>query len=100
MSEVSSISCGGFFNSHRNHLETRKFEGSNFALWKNQIRDVQIHRRQLRTLGGEAKRPKGMSNDNWEELDLLAMSTIRLHLTNNVYFMVLDYDSAWEISLQ
>ena len=34
-----------------------------------------------------------MINDDWEELDLLAMSTIRLHLTDNVYFTVLDCDA-------
>ena len=101
MSEVSSTSRGGSFNSHRNHsmsgkdhLEIRKFDGSNFALWKNQMRDVLIQRRQLRPLSGEAKRPEGMTKDDWEELDLLAMSTIRLHLADNVYFTVLDCDSA------
>ena len=57
------------------------------------MRDVLIQRRKLSPLGGEAK-PQGMSNDDWEELDLLAMSTIRLHLADNVYFMVLDCDSA------
>ena len=31
-----------------------------------------IQRRQLGPLSGEAKRPKGMTNDDWEELDLLA----------------------------
>ena len=35
-----------------------------------------------------------MTKDDWEELDLLAMSTIRLHLADNVYFTVLDCDSA------
>ena len=58
------------------------------------MRDVLIQRRQLRPLGGEAKRPEGMTKDDWEELDLLAMSTIRLHLADNVYFTVLDCDSA------
>ena len=57
------------------------------------MRDVLIQRRQLRPLSGEAKRPKGMTNDDWEELDLLEMSTIRLHLVENVYFTVLDCDS-------
>ena len=60
--------------------------------WKNQMRDVIIQRRQLSPLSGEAKRPKGMNNDRWEELDLLAMFTIRLHLANNVYFTVLNCD--------
>ena len=101
MSEVSSTSRGGSFNSHRNHSmsgkdhhEIRKFDGSNFALWKNQMRDVLIRRRQLRSLDGEANRLEGVTNEDWEELDLLAMSTIRLHLADNMYFTVLDCDSA------
>ena len=57
------------------------------------MRDVLIQRRQLRPLGGEVKRLEGMTKDDWEELDLLAMSTIRLHLAENVYFTVLDCDS-------
>ena len=55
---------------------------------------VVIQIMQLRPLSGEAKRPKGMTNDDWEELNPLAMSTIRLHLANNVYFTVLDCDSS------
>ena len=99
MSEISSTSRGGSFNSHRNHsmsgkdhLEIRKFDRSNFTLWKNQIRDVQIQRRKLRPLGGEAKRLEGMTKDDCEELDPLAMSTIRLHLAENVYFTVFNCD--------
>ena len=80
--------------SGKDHLEIRKFDGSNFSWWKNQMREVLIQRRQLRPLGGEGKRPEGMSKDDWEEPDLLAMSTIRLHLADNVYFTVLDCDSS------
>ena len=43
-------------------------------------------------MSDEDKGPKGMTNDYWEVLDLLAISTIRLHLANNIYFMVLDFD--------
>ena len=50
------------------------------------MRDVFIQRRQLRPLSGETKRHEGMTNDDWEEFDLLAMSTIILHLAYNAYF--------------
>ena len=49
MSKVSSTSRGGFFSSHRNyfmtgkdHCEIPKFDGSNFTIWKNKMRDVLI----------------------------------------------------------
>ena len=35
-----------------------------------------------------------MIDDDWEEFDLLEISTIRLHLVGNIYFTVLDCDSA------
>ena len=36
----------------------------------------------------------GHGKDDWEELDLLAISTIRLPLADSVYFTVLNCDSA------
>ena len=95
MSDVSSGSRGG--NPYKNYafhgkeqLEIRKFDGSNFALWKNQMRDVLVQRRQMKPLGGEEKRPDDTDDDDWKELDAMTMSTIRLHLADNVYFTVLD----------
>ena len=47
MSETSSTSNSGSFSSNRNysmtvkeHLEICKFKESNFALWKNHIKEV------------------------------------------------------------
>ena len=48
-----------------------KLEVANFTLWKNKMKDILIQRRQLRSLGGEVKRPEGMTKDDWEEFDLL-----------------------------
>ena len=78
--------------------EIHKFDGPNFALWKNKMRHVLIQRRQLRLLSGEAKRPEGMINDNREELDLLAMSTIRLFhaLVEKIYLTKKLYDLRME----
>ena len=57
MSEVSSTSRDDSFNSHRNHstsrkdhLDIRKFDGSNFALWKNQMRDVLIQIKPIKAI--------------------------------------------------
>ena len=55
----------------KDHIEIRKFDGSNFALWKNQMRDVLVQRKQTRPLGGKAKKPDDMDDDDWEELDAL-----------------------------
>ena len=81
----------------KDHIEIRKFDGSNFALWKNQMRDVLVQRRQTRPLGGKTKKPDDMDDDDWEELDALTMSTIRLHLADSVYFTVLDSKNSEEL---
>ena len=64
------------------HFEIHKFDGFNFALWKNQILKYVDLEKACEALGEESKRPKGMANDDREELDL----TIILYST-----------TAWEI---
>ena len=81
----------------KDHIEIRKFDGSNFALWKNQMRDVLVQRRKTRSLGSKAKKPDDMDDDDWEELDALTMSTLRLHLADSVYFIVLDSKNSKEL---
>ena len=61
-----------------------------FSLWKNQMHDVLVQRKQTRPLGGKEKKPDDMDDDDWEELDALTMSTIRPHLVDSVYFTALD----------
>ena len=83
-------SCKNYLFLGKVHIEIRKFDGSNSALWKNKMRDVLVPRKQTRPLGGKAKKPDDMDDDDSEELDALIMSTIRLHLADNVYVTVLD----------
>mgnify|MGYP000187974207 CR=1 FL=1 len=54
------------------------------------MHDVLVQKKQMRPLGGKAKKPDDMDDDDWEQLDALTMSTIRLHLADSVYFIVLD----------
>ena len=61
------------------------------------MRDVLVQRKQTRPLGGIAKKPNDMDDDDWEELDALTMSTIRLHLADSVYFTVLDSQNSEEL---
>ena len=53
MLDASSSTSVGHNSSSKNysflgkdHIEIRKFDGSNFALWKNQMRDVLVQRKQ------------------------------------------------------
>ncbi|KAH7437435.1 hypothetical protein KP509_05G071900 [Ceratopteris richardii] len=54
-------------------------------------------KRQWKPVNGISKKPDDMDEDDWDELDEMARSTIRLHLVDNVYFTVLDCESAEEL---
>ena len=90
-------SCKNYSCLGKDHIEICKFDGSNLALWKNQTRDVLVQSKQTRPLGGKAKKPDDMDDDDWEELDALTMSTMRLHLAFSVYFIVLDNKNSEEL---
>lgn len=76
--------------SENEFFSFKKFDGTNFSLWKEQIRDVLIQKKQIKPLAGVEAKPANMSEDDWNELDALAKSTIRLHLAESVYFTVVN----------
>ena len=43
-----------------------------------------------KTLQGKSSKPTGTSNEDWEEMDLKAASTIQLCLINEVMYNVMD----------
>ena len=49
-----------------------------------------IQKMQLKPLKGITTKPITMSMEDWNELDALANSTIRLHLVELVYFTVVN----------
>ena len=81
----------------KDHFEIREFDVSDFAFCKNQMCDAVVQRRQMRPLGGKAKKPDDVDNDDRKEVDALTMSTIRLHLADSVYFTVLDSKNSEEL---
>ena len=81
----------------KDQIQIHKFDGSNFALWKNQMLDVLVQRKKTRPLGGKAKNPDDMDDDNWEEFDALTMSMIRLLVAYSVYFTILDSKNSEEL---
>ena len=66
-------------------VEIKKFDGKNFALWKEMMQDVLIIRRQDEPIRQKEK-PESMKAEEWKSLDEIARSTIRMHLAENVYF--------------
>ena len=75
-------------------FDIKKFDGSNFALWKEQIQDILVRKKQRAPIAF-ATRQAALTEHlvtqfEWEELDAMARSTIHLHLVESIYFIVLD----------
>ena len=76
-------------------FDIKKFDGSNFALWKEQIQDILVQKKQIApitfaTREAALTKPFQVTQFEWEELDAMARSTIRLHLAKPIYFTILD----------
>lgn len=91
-------------------FDVEKFDGIiNFGLWQVQVKDVLIQsglHKALKGSPGAVKKPgadddannkSGMSDEDWEDLDLKAASTIRLCLAKNVLANVHGISSAKEL---
>ncbi|MCO5559977.1 hypothetical protein L7F22_013581 [Adiantum nelumboides] len=73
----------------------QKFDGINFAIWKEQIQDVLIQKGQL---GPIMERLEGEYTDiEWQKLDAKAKSTICLHLAEFVYFTIVGERTARDV---
>lgn len=75
--------------------DIEKFDGRiNFGLWQTQVKDVLIQSGLHKALKGK---PSGMEEEKWEELDMRAVSAIRLSLAKNVLANVQKVSNAKEL---
>ncbi|MCO5560011.1 hypothetical protein L7F22_013617 [Adiantum nelumboides] len=73
----------------------KKFDGTNFAIWKEQIRDVLIQKGQLDPI---MEHPEGKyTYTKWQKLDAKAKCTIFLHLDEFVYFTIVGKRTARDV---
>ena len=68
--------------------DMEKLNGTNFALWKSQMEDILILKDPFLPIEGLAKKPSGMTDEDWNKLDRKAIATICQYLAKNVYFNV------------
>jgi hypothetical protein len=62
-----------------------KFDGTgNFGLWQRRVKDLLVQQGLVKALYGKTKKPEKMTDDEWEELDMKVVSTIRLLLADEV----------------
>ena len=65
-------------------------ETGNFKLWPRRVKDLLVQRSLVKTLYGKAKKLETMMDDEWEELDMKAIITIRLCLADELMYDVID----------
>uniref|UniRef100_A0A2N9FHB7 CCHC-type domain-containing protein n=1 Tax=Fagus sylvatica TaxID=28930 RepID=A0A2N9FHB7_FAGSY len=71
-----------------------KFDGTgNFGLWQRRVKDLLVQQGLVKALYGKTKKPEKMTDDEWEELDMKAVSTIRLLLADKVMYDVMEENS-------
>ena len=77
-------------------FEVEKFNGTeNFGLWQTRVKDLLAQQGCLKALR-DAK-PAKMDAEDWEELQLQAAGTIRLCLSDQVIYHVMDENSSKKI---
>uniref|UniRef100_A0A2N9EPJ3 CCHC-type domain-containing protein n=1 Tax=Fagus sylvatica TaxID=28930 RepID=A0A2N9EPJ3_FAGSY len=71
-----------------------KFDGTgNFGLWQRRVKDLLVQQGLVKALYGKTKKPEKMTDDEWEELDMKTVSTIRLLLADEVMYDVMEENS-------
>jgi len=76
-------------------FEAEKFTSKNkFVLWKLKVRDLLVQQELHKALDGVKKKPIGMTDLDWEDLDAQALSTIKLCLADEVLFNIVEETSA------
>jgi hypothetical protein len=86
---------------HSSKFEVEKFNGKNrFALWKLKMWDLLVQKGLQKALVGKTKKPTSMTDEDWEDLDARALSTIRLCLEDEVLFNIIEEETTtglWNI---
>ncbi|MCO5563006.1 hypothetical protein L7F22_016642 [Adiantum nelumboides] len=82
-------------SSEKEDYDIKKFDGTNFTIWKERMMDVLVNKGLAAPL---KDRKKGVYNDDqWEELDARARATICLHLGESIFFTIMDKTTAFEL---
>jgi len=79
-------------------FDVTKFDGTgNFALWQTRVKDLLAQQGCLRVIKSNAEKPAKMTADDWEDLKIKGAGTIRLCLSDQIMYHVMDLESPHEI---
>ena len=82
--------------SGSSEMSLRRFDGSNFNFWKEQMHGYLIVKGQIEPIENE-KAPETYKANEWQKLDRIVRATIRMHLSELVYFTVQSWSTTFEL---
>jgi hypothetical protein len=82
--------------SGSSEMSIRKFDGTNFNFWKEQMQDFLIVRGQIDPIEHDTT-PATYKPEVWTKLDRVVRATIRMHLSESVYYTVQACTTAKEL---
>ena len=77
-------------------MSLRRFDGSNFNFLKEQMQDYLIVKGQIDPIENEVA-PEIYKANEWQKLDRIIRATIRMHLSESVYFTVQSCETTLEL---
>ena len=81
--------------SFASQFKVERFDGKrSFTLWQRRLKDILVQQGSMRALKGKNSKPEKMTKEEWEDLELECISTIRLCILDNIINNVIDEDSA------
>ncbi|MCO5563589.1 hypothetical protein L7F22_017234 [Adiantum nelumboides] len=81
--------------SEKEDYHIRKFDDTNFTIWKQRMMDVLVNKGLEMPL---KEHKEGVYNDDqWDELDARARATICLHLGESIFLTIMDKNTAFEL---
>ncbi|MCO5577612.1 hypothetical protein L7F22_031443 [Adiantum nelumboides] len=82
-------------NSFEKDDYIRKFDGTNFTIWKHRMMDVLVNKGLAAPL--KDHKEGAYNDDQWKELDAKARATIQLYLGESIFFTIIDKTTAFEL---
>ncbi|MCO5547338.1 hypothetical protein L7F22_000787 [Adiantum nelumboides] len=83
-------------SSDKEEYFIRKFDGTNFTIWKERMKDVLTNKGLSKPLKERAE-DDDYAQAQWDLLDVKAMATIRLHLAESVFFTIIGKTTAKDL---
>lgn len=79
-------------------FQIKKLEGAkNYDIWRTQCYNVLMQKDQYKPIKAKGVKPSNITDEQWEKMDNLAMSTIMLTVVDSLVVGIRDEPTAWRM---